>query len=230
MKQRAKQLTESATQTTNGDDKPPTPANQSPAAKQSPASNPLPVAKPSAPAKPSTKPTPSAMVTRRRTSPVSKTPAKEPVNSLPTIPEEQCNNDNSSDAFMIDRPRRTAVATKPKKTPKLQVVTRHQRILNRAATAPGQRKVSDFYFVDPNDSSNLEYLPDIEHDVTFATRDVPCSCTIVISDESTVSPNEGPRHVSSLTSDTQMFDYPMLSPINSIECIVITDSSEDLFT
>ena len=84
--------------------------------------------------------------------------------------------------------------------------------------------------MDPNDSSNLEYLPDIEHDVTFATRDVPCSCTIVISDKSTVSPNEGPRHVLSSTSDTQMFDYLMLSPINSIECIVITDSSQDLFT
>ena len=130
---------------------------------------------------------------------------------------------------MIDRPRKTAAA-KLKRSPKLQVVTRNQRILNRAASAPGQRKVSDFYFVDPNDSNNLEYLPDIEHDVTFATRDVPCSCTIVISDDSTVSQSEGPRHVSSPTLDTQMFDYPMLSPINSIECIVITDSSQDLFT
>ena len=230
MKQRVKQLTESATQMTNGDDKPPTPAKQSPAAKPLPVAKPSAPTKPSAPAKPSAKPTPSAMVTHRRTSPVSKTPAKEPVKSLPTIPEEKHNDDNSSDAFMIDHPRRTAVATKPKNTTKLQVVTRHQRILNRAATAPGQRKASDFYFVDPNDSSNIEYFPDIEHDVTFATRDVPCSCTIVISDELTVSPNEGPRHVSSPTSDTQMFDYPMLSPINSIECIVITDSSQDLFT
>ena len=230
MKQRVKQLTESATQITNGDDKPPTPTKQSPAAKQSPAPNPLPVAKLSAPAKPSAKPTPSAMVTHRRTSTVSKTPAKEPVKSLSTSPEEQQNDDNSSDAFRIDRPRRTAVAAKPKNTPKLQVVTRHQRILNQAATAQGQRKLSHFYFVDPNDSSNLEYLPDIEHDVTFATGDVPCSCTIVISDKSPVSPNEGPRHVSSPTSDTQMFDYPMLSPINSFEDIVITDSSQDLFS
>ena len=84
--------------------------------------------------------------------------------------------------------------------------------------------------MDPSDSSNSEYLPDIEHNVTFATRDVPCSCTIVISDDLTVSPNEGPRHVSSLTSDTQMFDYLMLSPINSFECIVIIDSSQDLFS
>ena len=135
-----KQLTESATQTTNGDDNPLTPAKPSPAAK------PLPVAKLSAPAKLSAQPTPSAMVTHRKPSPVSKTPAKEPVKSLPTIPEEQHNDDNSSDAFMIDCPRRTAVAAKPKNTPKLQVVTRNQRILNQAATALGQRKVSDFYF------------------------------------------------------------------------------------
>ena len=170
------------------------------------------------------------MVTHRKPSPVSKTPAKNPVKSLPTIPEEQHNDDNSPDASTIDRPRRIAVAAKPKNTLKLQVVTRNQRILNRAATVLGQRKVSNFYFMDPNDSSNLEYLPDIEHDVTFATRDVPCSCTIVISDDLTVSPNEGPRHIPSPTSDTQMFDYPMLTPINSIECIVITDSPQDLFS
>ena len=256
IKQENKQLADSATQTSNGDDNPP-PAKQSPVAKktsapakQSPAAKKTsapakqsPVAKKmSAPAKQSpaakktstpakqspaaklpAEPTQSAITTRR------KPPAKEPVPSLPTIPEEQHNDDNSSDAFMIDRPRKTAAA-KLKRSPKLQVVNRNQRILNRAASAPGQRKVSDFYFVDPNDSNNLEYLPDIEHDVTFATRDVPCSCTIVISDDSTVSQSEGPRHVSSPTLDTQMFDYPMLSPINSIECIVITDSSQDLFT
>ena len=248
IKQEKKQLADSATQTSNGDDNPP-PAKQSPVPKQSLAAkktsapakqSPVPkqslaAKKKSAPAKQSpvpklpAEPTQSAVTTRRKPSPVSKPPAKEPVPSLPTIPEEQHNDDNSSDAFMIDRPRRTAAA-KPKRSPKLQVVTRNQRILNRAATAPGQRKVSDFYFVDPNDSNNVEYLPDIEHDVTFATRDVPCSCTIVISDDSTVSQSEGPRHVSSPTLDTQMFDYPMLSPINSIECIVITDSSQDLFT
>ena len=222
------------TQTTNCDDNLPTPAKQSTAAKlltgakPSAPAKPLKAAKPSAPAKLPAKPTPSAMATHRKPSPVSKTPAEEPVKSLPTIPEEQHNDDNSSDAFMIDHPRRTAAA-KPNHTPKLQVVTRNQRILNQAATAPGQRKVSDFYFVDPNDSSNLEYLRDIEHDVT-AKRDVPCSCTIVISDDLTVSQSEGRRHVSSPTSDTQMFDYPMLSPINSIECIVMTDTSQDLFS
>ena len=243
IKQEKKQLADSATQTSNGDDNPP-PAKQSPVPKQSPAAKKTsapakkmsaPAKKTSAPAKQSpaaklpAEPTQSAITTRRKPSAVSKPPAKEPVPSLPTIPEEQHNDDNSSDAFMIDRPRRTAAA-KPKCSPKLQVVTRNQRILNRAATAPGQRKVSDFYFVDPNDSNNVEYLPDIEHDVTFATRDLPCSCTIVISDDSTVGQSEGPRHVSSPTLDSQMFDYPMLSPINSIECIVITDSSQDPFT
>ena len=111
MKQGGKQLTESATQMTNGDEKL------------------LPAAKPSPAAKLPAKPTLSAMATCRNPSPVSKTPAKEAVKSLPTIPEGQHNDDNLSDAFMIDHPRRTAAA-KPKHTPKLQAVTRNQRILN----------------------------------------------------------------------------------------------------
>ena len=118
MKQVGKQLTESATQMTNGDEKLATPAKQLPAAKL------LPAAKPSAPAKLPAKPTPSAMVTRRKPSPVSKAPAKEAVKSLPTIPAEQHNDDNSSNAFMIDHPTRRSAA-KPKCTPKLQVVTRN---------------------------------------------------------------------------------------------------------
>ena len=163
------------------------------------------------------------MATRRRPSAAPAVSAKKQVDQEPE------NDENSSaDAFMIDRPVKKAVQRKV--SPKKKAVTRSQKILNRAANAPGQRRVSDFYFVDPNDSNNMEYLPDIEHNVTFATREVPCNCTIVISDHSNVSQNEGPRDVSSPTSDTQMFDYPMLSPINSIECIVITDSSQDLFS
>ena len=96
----------------------------------------LPAAKPLPAAKLPAKPTLSAMATCRNPSPVSKTPAKEAVKSLPTIPEGQHNDDNLSDAFMIDRPRRIAAA-KPKCALKLQAVTRNQRILNRAATAPG---------------------------------------------------------------------------------------------
>ena len=133
IKQENKQLADSATQTSNGDDNPP-PAKQSPVAKktsapakQSPAAKKTsapakqsPVAKKmSAPAKQSpaakktstpakqspaaklpAEPTQSAITTRR------KPPAKEPVPSLPTIPEEQHNDDNSSDAFMIDRPKK----------------------------------------------------------------------------------------------------------------------------
>ena len=187
-------------------------------------------AKPTPPVKQSTKDEAPAMnskpmATRGRPSPGPTMPAKKQVKPLQTIHEEMENDENSSaDAFMIDRPVKKSVQRKVAK--KKKVVTRSQRVLSRAASAPGQRRVSDFYFVDPNDSNNMEYLPDIEHNVTIATREVPCNCTIVISDES----NEGPRDVSSPTSDTQMFDYPMLSPINSIECIVITDSSQDLFS
>ena len=163
------------------------------------------------------------MATRKRPSAAPAVSAKQQVDQEPE------NDENSSaDAFMIDRPVKKAVQRKVSPTKK--AVTRSQKILNRAASAPGQRRVSDFYFVDPNDCNNMEYLPDIEHNVTIATREVPCNCTIVISDHSNVSQNEGPRDVSSPTSDNQMFDYPMLSPINSIECIVITDSSQDLFS
>ena len=195
------------------------PGKPAPPVKQPPAGKPAPPAMNSKP-----------MSTRGRPSATPTVPAKKQLQSLQTVHEELENNENSSaaDAFIIDRPVKKSVQRKV--TPRKEVVTRSQKILNRAASAPGQRRVSDFYFVDPNDSNNMEYLPDIEHNVTIATREVPCNCTIVISDHSNVSQNEGPRDVSSPTSDTQMFDYPMLSPINSIECIVITDSSQDIFS
>ena len=80
------------------------------------------------------------------------------------------------------------------------------------------KKVSDYYFVDPMDINNVSYLPDL------VNTGVPQPVCIVISDDSQSS-LEGPKHVSSPLSDTQVFEYPNLLPIASdIECVVIADS------
>ena len=81
--------------------------------------------------------------------------------------------------------------------------------------------------MDPTDSMNVGYLPNPVHNVTFAAKeeDVPAICRCTISTSSDNSETEGLRHVSPPTSDTQIFDNPFLSPINSIECIFIADSS-----
>ena len=93
-------------------------------------------------------------------------------------------------------------------------MTRGQRILSRIAATPGQKKVSDFYYMDPNNINNVSYLPDL------VRSDVPPPICITISDE---SENEGPTHVSSPSSDTQVFDYLNLSPINDDNSIIIVD-------
>ena len=88
--------------------------------------------------------------------------------------------------------------------------------LQRAATAPGQQKVSDYYFINPADINNVNYLPDLV--TSHAAANV---CIVITSDESL----EGPEHVSSPSSEMQIFEYPNVSPIVSDdECIVLADS------
>ena len=83
---------------------------------------------------------------------------------------------------------------------------------------PGQQKVSDYYYVDPRDIHNVEYLPDLPE------INIPAPVCIVISDDSSVS-LEGPTHVSSPASDTRVFEFPNLSPIAcDDDCVIIADS------
>ena len=124
---------------------------------------------------------------------------------------------DSSDDFIIDRPKRV-IRQKPKGTSRAVRTPQQSRKLQTAATAPGQKKVSDYYFVDPMDINNVSYFPDL------VNTGVPQPVCIVISDDSQSS-LEGPKHVSSPSSDTQVFEYPNLSPIASdVECVVIADS------
>ena len=68
--------------------------------------------------------------------------------------------------------------------------------------------------MDPNNINNVSYIPDL------VRSDVPPPICITVSDNSEI---EGPAHVSSPSSDTQVFDYPNLSPINHDDSIIVVD-------
>ena len=128
-------------------------------------------------------------------------------------------SDTSADNFIIDKPKRV-ILSKPKATSCAVKSSANAKKLQRTATAPGQQKVSDFYYVDPSDINNVNYLPDLVRNRT-PTPPRPHVCIVISSDESL----EGPYHVSSPSSETQVFEYPNLSPIVSEdECVVIADS------
>ena len=118
------------------------------------------------------------------------------------------------DDFLINRaPRQPATVIKKVVSGH---VTKSWKLLQRMATAPGQRRVSDFYYIDPNNVSNENYLPDL-----VRSKETPV--VILISDDS--DENYGPVDVSLPASHTQVFEHPNLSLIHSDdECIVIHDS------
>ena len=119
--------------------------------------------------------------------------------------------DMSVDEFLINqacrRPNKPKVVIRKK-------LTKRQRILNRIAQSQHQKKVSDFYYMDPSNIDNVSYLPDL------VRSDVPPAICVTISDDSEL---EGPNHVSSPSSQTQVFDYPNLSPINHDDLIIVVD-------
>ena len=68
--------------------------------------------------------------------------------------------------------------------------------------------------MDPNNINNVSYLPDL------VRSDVPPLICVTISDDSEI---EAPTHVSSPSSETQVFDYPNLSPINHDDSDIVVD-------
>ena len=114
--------------------------------------------------------------------------------------------------------------------------------MTRAAAAQGQKKVSDYFFnqlfVDPDDSENTNFLPDlvqrkVEVIVIDSDSDDKCSCT-ANPEVNIIDPNDsGPVFVSSPASHTQIFEHPSLSPVgaqlnheNNNDSIVIVDSTD----
>ena len=128
----------------------------------------------------------------------------------PTMRTRSKGEPDSSCEFLIEKkkPAKTTVAKKGRPTVRVgRGGIRANKLLQRAASAPGQQTVRD-YFVDPMDITNENYLPDLSE------INIPAPVVIVISDDSSVS-LEGPTQVSSPTSDTQIFEFPNLSPIPS---------------
>ena len=155
---------------------------------------------PAAPAKRGLKATPPVMT---------KTQNVAPVSTMRT--RSHGDVDTSADEFLINQPCRQLNKLKVDIRKKL---TKRQRILNRIAQSPRQKKVSDFYYVDPSNIDNVSYLPDL------VRSDVPPPICVTISDDSEL---EGPNHVSSPSSQTQVFHYPNLSPINHDDSIIVVD-------
>ena len=79
------------------------------------------------------------------------------------------------DDFLINRPPRQPATVS--KNVVSGHVTKSRKLLQRVATAPGQRRVSDFYYTDPNNMSNENYLPDL-----VRSKETPV--VILISDDS----------------------------------------------
>ena len=162
------------------------------------------------------------------TTPQSGTGLKAAIPMPPTTPSTETTSmktrshgeTDSMDDFIINKkPRRQSQLASTKKVGSGGHVTKNQKMLNRAATAPGQTRVSDFYYIDPNNINNENYSPDL---VMSGAKEIPVC--IVTSNDS--YENEGPVNVSSPASHTQVFEHPDLSPIHfDDECIVTVDSS-----
>ena len=126
--------------------------------------------------------------------------------------------DTSADDFIINQPKRV-IHARPKATSHAVRTSANSHKLHRAASAPGQQKVSD-YFIDPTDIKNENYLPDLVRNWA------PLPVCIVISSDTSSQSLDGPEHVSTTSSETQVFEYPNISPIVSDdECVVIADSN-----
>ena len=162
----------------------------------------------------------------------------------PVVPSEtpkpiDNNNNSSVDDFIINKPpakKQKVITTKKRRTS--ASVTRSRKILTRAAAAQGQKKVSDYFFdqlfVDPDDSANTNFLPDLVQrkvEVIVVDSDSDDFCTCTPSPEvNIIDPNDsGPVFVSSPASHTQIFEHPSLSPVNNEnnnDSIVIVDSTD----
>ena len=68
--------------------------------------------------------------------------------------------------------------------------------------------------MDPGNIDNVSYFPDL------VRSDVPPPICVTISNDSEL---EGPNHVSSPSSQIQVFNYPNLSPINHDDLIIVVD-------
>lgn len=164
----------------------------------------------------------------------------------PVVPSETpkpIDNNSSTDDFIINKPpakKQKVIPAKKRRTS--AAVTRSRKILTRAAAAQGQKKVSDYFFnqlfVDPDDSENTNFLPDlvqrkVEVIVIDSDSDDKCSCT-ANPEVNIIDPNDsGPVFVSSPASHTQIFEHPSLSPVgtqlnheNNNDSIVIVDSTD----
>ena len=135
--------------------------------------------------------------------------------------------DSSSMDFIINQAKRQKIETEKHKR---QVhPTRRRSILTGAATAPGQRKVSDYFLTESErsqyvtdflrgagfDTDDLNLLPDLARN-----RSPPCIVIDSSSDDVIVvcaeTKKSGPQHISStVRHDKVDIDNPSLSPINT---------------
>ena len=149
---------------------------------------------------------------------ISLTHTNDPENEVPIL-------DSSSTDFIINQPKRPKIETKQRKR-QVRPTGRHP-ILTRAATAPGQRKVSNYFLTE---SEQSQYVRDFLRGAGFddssllpdlaRNRSPPCIVVDSSSEDVIVvcseTKNSGPQHISSrVRHDKVVMDNPSLSPINT---------------
>ena len=137
--------------------------------------------------------------------------------------------DSSSKDFIINQPKIPKRETKQRKRPVRPTMRRW--ILTHAASAPGQRKVSDYFLTE---SEQLQYVRNFLRGADFDTDDSNIlpdlaknrSPSYIVIDSSSSSDDDivvclvekksGPQHISSpVRHDHVDMDNPSLSPINT---------------
>ena len=141
--------------------------------------------------------------------------------------KEPTEDNSSSNEFIIDQPTKRRKIVTTRKT-SARATTRRRRMLTRAATAPGQRKVCEYFLTEREreffiaagfDPDNSNALPDLVRDRS------PPPCIVI---DSSSDDNDGPvlvcyvKHVSGpqlisspVRENLFISDNPSLSPINS---------------
>ena len=151
---------------------------------------------------------------------ISLTHTNNPENEMPIL-------DSSSTDFIINQPKRPKIETK--QCERKVRPTGRCPILTRAATAPGQRKVSDYFLTE---SEQSQYVRDFLRGAGFDTDDLSLlpdlarnrlpPCIVIDSSSEDVivvcseTKNSGLQHISSpVRHDKVVMDNPSLSPINT---------------
>ena len=146
---------------------------------------------------------------------------------------------SSSQDFIIHKKKTKIGTSRTRKTSAR--ATRKRKMLTRAATAAGERKVSDYFLTESEESQVVTNFffgsDDDSNTLPDLVKNRSPSYIVIDSSDDNVVPIvvcqvSGPQHVSSPAKHVCVCDCPSLSPINHAprtsnqnECVIIADST-----